>query len=183
MLSYLFPKLNKITEKQKGKIKQKKEKDLPGAQARGAHPAQPAQPTWPRLSSSPPTPEQAAAAVASMPALPGHLQPFRGLFSRPGDVSQPPRPFPSLQRDSFLLLRRFLPPPESVAARLRKNSRPSTSRSQAKVSKRFAIAVFIDRQKESEPNASPSSLASSFSSPAAVDRVQIPASSELPRAH
>src|SRR3954469_10932435 len=42
MLSYLFSKLNKITEKQKGKIKQKKEKNLPGAQARGAHPAQPA---------------------------------------------------------------------------------------------------------------------------------------------
>src|SRR3954469_9242803 len=42
MLSYLFSKLNKITEKQKGKIKQKKEKDLPGAQEREAHPAQPA---------------------------------------------------------------------------------------------------------------------------------------------
>src|SRR3954463_15761224 len=41
---------------------------------------------------------------------PRDSRPPRGLYSRPKDVSQPPHPFPSLQRDSFLLLRRFLPP-------------------------------------------------------------------------
>src|SRR3954468_21285646 len=53
MLSYLFSKLNKITEKQKGKIKQKNQKELTSRQGQGP-PLQPAQPAKPSLSSSTP---------------------------------------------------------------------------------------------------------------------------------
>src|ERR1041385_5595447 len=81
-----------------------------------------------------------------------------------------------------LLSRSFPSPPENSPEHRNAPAWPSTSRSQTKVSREFVVVVFIDLRKESEPDASTSSLASSSSPPPAVDRLRIPATPAPPRA-
>src|ERR1041385_2447029 len=99
MVWYFYQSQNKL-QKKKGKIKQELEKSLPVAQG-GAGPASPPGPPGARGSSSPP---RAPKLLGGMPpSQPGATRrrrapsrPPRALFSRPGDVSQPPQFIPPL---------------------------------------------------------------------------------------
>src|ERR1041385_3121180 len=173
-------------QKMKGKIKQKiKGKAYLVPRAKPANPAQPAHRGSGVFFPLPRT--QAARWNATEPAgatrrRRAPSRPPRALFSRPGDVSQLPRSIPPLHELPPLLSRLFHRRPRNTPERRRAHAWPSTSRSQAKVSREFVVVVFIDLRKESEPDASTSSLASSSSSPAAVDRLRIPATPAPPRA-
>src|ERR1041385_3930258 len=129
-----------------------------------------------------PRASQAAAAVASMPATPGHLLLPHGHLLTPGDSQTSSRSIPPLHELPPLLSRSFPSPPENSPEHRNAPAWPSTSRSQTKVSREFVVVVFIDLRKESEPDASTSSLASSSSPPAAVDRLRIPATPAPPQA-
>src|ERR1041385_7658816 len=165
----------------------RKELENPYLSPRRSRPSQPTRPTRGRgvFFLAPRT--QAARWNATEPAgddtsTPRSFQPSPWPLLAPGRAWRRREPIPPLQSFLLLLPCSFPSPPESAAVHRREKSLPTTSRSRTKVSKRFAVVVFIDLQKESEPDASTSSPASSSSSPAAVDRLRILATPAPPRA-
>src|ERR1041385_7383194 len=185
MVWYFYQSQNKL-QKKKGKIKQKiKGKTYLEPRAKPAHPAQPAHRGRGVFF---PTPRPQAARwnatelAGDATSPPRSFQASPCLLLAPGRALEHASSIPPLQSFLLLLPCSFPSPPESAAVHRREKSQPTTSRSRTKVSKRFAVVVFIDLQKESEPDASTSSPASSSSSPVAVDRVRIPATPAPPRA-
>src|SRR3954471_13288527 len=111
MLSYLFSKLNKITEKQKGKIKQKKEKNLPLARGK-AHLSSRPSPRSPPCRLPPRAAKQLGGAAPTPwapPRRPGASRPPQDSKERHGDALDslshfPPSPLRPEPSPSFPLL-------------------------------------------------------------------------------
>src|ERR1041385_606428 len=171
--------------KRKERLNRNKRKTYLAPRAKPAHPAQPAHRDRGVFF---PTPRPQAARwnatelAGDATSSPRSFQPSPWPLLAPGRAWRRRESIPPLQSFLLLLPCSFPSPPESAAIHRREKSQPTTSRSRTKVSKRFAVVVFIDLRKESEPDASTSSPASSSSSPVAVDRVRIPATPAPPRA-
>src|ERR1041385_4751012 len=89
----------------------------------------------------------------------GASRPPRASFSHLDAPWSTPPPFPPPLQSFLLRLPCSFPsPPENSPEHRSAPAWPSTSRSRTKVSKRFAVVVFIDLQRESKPDASPSPL-------------------------
>src|SRR3954470_1812183 len=181
MLSYLFSKLNKITEKQKGKIKQNKEKNLPLAQGRGpltsAGPAHLEGVTFVFFPS-----RQAGTSPATAVGTTGSCLPAPSLISSLETSRRRPDPSPFLQSLFLLLPCSFPSPTEDPPEHRSAPAWPSTPRNPAELSSVFAILDCVAEKKESSQGAPELPPPSSSSTPAAVDRVQIPATPAPPRA-
>src|ERR1041385_3809837 len=140
-------------QKMKGKIKQKiKGKAYLVPRAKPANPAQPAHRGSGVFFPLPRT--QAARWNATEPAgatrrRRAPSRPPRALFSRPGDVSQPPQFIPPLLVVFPFLSRPIRRRPRSTPKRRRAPAWPLTPRSPKTVSKFFLVVVFVEQCKES----------------------------------